>query len=47
MANVAADYLRDVINVGSDEVPDSKISKMIKRAGVMPDNFSGFSKIKP
>ena len=47
LASVTVDDVRDVISVSSAEVPDSKISKMVKRAGVMPDNFSGFSKIKP
>ncbi|MGD9130731.1 MAG: hypothetical protein PVH73_04060 [Candidatus Bathyarchaeota archaeon] len=34
MASVSADDVRDVINVTSEEVPDDKISKMIKRAEV-------------
>ena len=34
MASVSADDVRDVINVSSAEVPDSKITKMIKRAEV-------------
>ena len=34
MASVTVDDVRDVINVGSAEIPDSKISKMIKRAEV-------------
>ena len=32
MASVTADDVRDVINVSSAEVSDSKITKMIKRA---------------
>ena len=34
MASVSADDVRDVINVTSEEVPDDKILKMIKRAEV-------------
>jgi len=34
LASVAVDDVRDVINVGSSEVSDSKIAKMIKRAEV-------------
>ena len=34
MGSVSVDDVRDVINVGSAEVPDSKIAKMIKRAEV-------------
>jgi hypothetical protein len=34
LASVSADDVRDVINVTSEEVPDDKISKMIKRAEV-------------
>ena len=34
MASVSADDVRDVINVTSEEIPDDKISKMIKRAEV-------------
>jgi hypothetical protein len=34
LASVSADDVRDVINVTSEEVPDNKISKMIKRAEV-------------
>jgi len=34
LASVSADDVRDVINVGSSEVSDSKIAKMIKRAEV-------------
>ena len=34
MASVSVDDVRDVINVSSAEVPDSKITKMIKRAEV-------------
>ena len=34
MASVSADDIRDVINVTSEEVPDDKILKMIKRAEV-------------
>jgi len=34
MANVSVDDVRDVINVGSAVISDSKITKMIKRAEV-------------
>jgi hypothetical protein len=34
LASVSADDVRDVINVTSEDVPDDKISKMIKRAEV-------------
>jgi len=34
LASVSADDVRDVINVGSVEIPDAKILKMIKRAEV-------------
>ena len=34
MAAVSADDIRDVINVTSEEIPDTKIAKMIKRAEV-------------
>ena len=34
MASVSVDDVRDVINVGSAEVPDSIITKMVKRAEV-------------
>lgn len=34
MVSVSVDDVRDVINVSSAEVPDSKIAKMIKRAEV-------------
>jgi len=34
LVSVSADDVRDVINVTSEEIPDSKISKMIKRAEV-------------
>ena len=34
MVSVSADDVRDVINVTSEEVPDNKILKMIKRAEV-------------
>ena len=34
MASVSVEDVRDVINVSSAEVPDSKITKMIKRAEV-------------
>ena len=34
MASVSADDVRDVINVTSEEVPDNKVLKMIKRAEV-------------
>ena len=32
MASVTVDDVRDVINVSSAEVPDAKVTKMIKRA---------------
>ena len=34
MASVSADDVRDVVNVSFAEVPDVKVSKMIKRAEV-------------
>jgi len=34
LATVSVDDVRDVINVSSAEVPDSKVTKMIKRAEV-------------
>jgi hypothetical protein len=34
VVSVSADDVRDVINVGSAEVPDAKVLKMIKRAEV-------------
>ncbi|MEM3875387.1 MAG: hypothetical protein QXU45_09690 [Candidatus Bathyarchaeia archaeon] len=34
MATVTVDDVRDVINVSSSDIPDSKIVKMIKRAEV-------------
>jgi len=34
LASISADDVRDVINVSSEEVPDDKILKMIKRAEV-------------
>ena len=34
MASVSVDDVRDVINVGSAEISDSKMAKMIKRAEV-------------
>ena len=34
MAGVTVDDVRDMINVSSSDIPDSKISKMIKRAEV-------------
>ena len=34
MASVSVDDVRDVINVSSAEVPDTKVLKMIKRAEV-------------
>ena len=34
MASVSADDIRDVINVTSEEIPDDKISKMIKQTEV-------------
>ncbi len=34
MASVSVDDVRDVINIGSAEIPDAKVLKMIKRAEV-------------
>jgi len=34
VASVSVDDIRDVVNVGSAEVPDAKVLKMIKRAKV-------------
>jgi len=34
LTSVSADDVRDVINVSSEEVPDQKVLKMIKRAEV-------------
>ena len=34
MASVSVDDVRDVINITSEEIPDAKILKMIKRAQV-------------
>ena len=34
MVSVSADDVRDVINITSEEVPDDKVLKMIKRAEV-------------
>lgn len=34
LASVSVDDVRDVINIGSSEVPDAKVLKMIKRAEV-------------
>jgi len=34
LAGVTVDDVRDMINVSSSDIPDSKISKMIKRAEV-------------
>jgi len=34
LASVAVDDVRDVINVGSADISDSKIAKMVKRAEV-------------
>jgi len=34
LATVSADDVRDVINITSEEIPDEKIDKMIKRAQV-------------
>ena len=34
MASVTVDDVRDVINISSAEVPDTKILKMLKRAEV-------------
>jgi hypothetical protein len=34
LASVSVDHVRDVINVSSAEVPDTKVLKMIKRAEV-------------
>jgi hypothetical protein len=48
VASVSVDDVRDVINVSSAEVPDSKVMKMIKHAKGVPalldflDLFSGY-----
>ena len=34
MASVSVDDVRDVLNLNSGDIPDSKIEKMIKRAEV-------------
>jgi hypothetical protein len=34
LVSVSTDDIRDVINITSEEIPDDKISKMIKRAQV-------------
>ena len=34
MTNVSVDDVRDVINISPAEIPDSKVTKMIKRAEV-------------
>jgi len=34
LASVSADDIRDAINITNEEIPDNKISKMIKRAEV-------------
>lgn len=34
LASVSVDDVRDVINIGSAEIPDAKVLKMIKRAEV-------------
>ena len=47
MASASVDDVRDVIRVSSAEIPDAKVTKMLKRAEVTLDNFSGFSKTKP
>ena len=36
MASVSVDDVRDVINVSSAEVPDTKVLKMVKRAKGAP-----------
>jgi hypothetical protein len=45
LASVSADDIRDVINVTSEEVPDDKISKMIKRAEVTLELETEFHEI--
>jgi hypothetical protein len=48
LASVSVDDVPDVINVGSAEVPDAKVLKMIKRAEVTleletsPQNLAKF-----
>jgi hypothetical protein len=34
LAGVSADDVRDVLNVGANDIPDAKVLKMIKRAEV-------------
>ena len=43
MASVSADDVRDVINIGSTDIPDAKVSKMIKRAEVTLELETGES----
>jgi hypothetical protein len=43
LVSVSADDVRDVINVSSAEIPDAKISKMIKRAEVTLELETGNS----
>ena len=43
MASVSADDIRDVINIGSTDIPDAKVSKMIKRAEVTLELETGES----
>ena len=41
MASVSVDDIHDVINVSLAEVPDAKVLKMIKRAGVVLELETG------
>jgi len=41
LASVSTDDVRDVVNVSSAEVPDTKVLKMIKRAEVMLELETG------
>jgi len=43
LASVSADDIRDVINIGSTDIPDAKVSKMIKRAEVTLELETGES----
>lgn len=43
MASVAVDDIRDVINISSDDMPDAKVTKMIKRAEVTLELETGNS----
>ena len=41
LVSVSVDDVREVINVSSAEVPDSKITKMVKRAESLRDILLG------